>query len=237
MAIKVSFQKSKNTGLRFSLCIFVIPFGFNLLQPLTSPNYIPILVPALGLLVPFVIRWIENKSRLQQAKHLMDVIKTRDEIEKLLSDTESRGLTLLENEEIQLLYYQRQLEKEIRRNDAINIRLYPILISLEMIFFISILFTGALKFLQNLIYAQGDATLPFLEGIFSDYTIRISLLIFCLLGSLYMTHSFQKRLIMKRGVSFKNELLIFLAFNVFFVSTLLFLGLVLYLLDLVMPWF
>ncbi|HPI12143.1 MAG TPA: hypothetical protein PLK63_13960, partial [Catalimonadaceae bacterium] len=155
---------------------------------MTNPSYLPIIVPAIGLLVPFVIRWIENKSRLRQARHLLDVIHTRDEIEKLLQDSENKGMALLENEEIQLQYYQKELEKEIRRNDVLDIRLYPILISIEMIFFVSIVFTGALQFLKDLIYAQGDATLPFLEGIFSNSTIRISLLIFCLLGSLYMTH-------------------------------------------------
>ena len=204
---------------------------------MTNPSYLPIIVPAIGLLVPFVIRWIENKSRLRQARHLLDVIHTRDEIEKLLQDSENKGMALLENEEIQLQYYQKELEKEIRRNDVLDIRLYPILISIEMIFFVSVVFTGALQFLKDLIYAQGDATLPFLEGIFSNSTIRISLLIFCLLGSLYMTHGYQKRLIIKKGTTLKSEILVFLAFNGFFASTLFSLGLILYLLDLVTPWF
>ena len=204
---------------------------------MTTPSYIPILVPALGLLVPFVIRWIENKSRLRQARHLLDVIKTRDEIEKIISDSDQKGINLLENEEIQLKYFQKALEKEIRRNDALDIRLYPVLVSLEMIFFVSVMFTGALRFLENLIYAQGDSTLPFLEGIFSNPNIRIGLLIFCLLLSLYMTHGYQNRLIIKKGASTKTEIRIFFAFNAFFFLTIFALGLILYLLDLVLPWF
>ncbi len=204
---------------------------------MTTPSYIPILVPALGLLVPFLIRWIENKSRLKQARHLLDVIQTRDEIAKLLKDAESEGFTLLDNEESQLRYYEKELEKEIRRNDIIEIRLYPVLISLEIIFFVSALFSGAISFLEKLIYAQGNQTLPFLEGIFSNSNIRISLLLICLLTSLYLTHSVQKKLILRFGYSKATELKIFGIFNLFFLSCILTLGLVLFILDWIMPWF
>jgi len=204
---------------------------------LTTPSYIPILVPALGLLVPFLIRWIENKSRLKQARHLLDVIQTRDEIAKLLKDAESEGFTLLDNEESQLRYYEKELEKEIRRNDIIEIRLYPVLISLEIIFFVSAVFSGVISFLEKLIYAQGNQTLPFLEGIFSNSNIRISLLLICLLTSLYLTHSVQKKLILRFGYSKATELKIFGIFNLFFLSCILTLGLVLFILDWIMPWF
>ena len=40
-------------------------------------------------------------------------------------------------------------EEEIR-NDVLDIRLYPILISIEMIFFVSVVFTGALQFFASL---------------------------------------------------------------------------------------
>lgn len=204
---------------------------------MTTPSYIPILVPALGLLVPFLIRWIENKSRLKQARHLLDVIQTRDEIAKLLKDAESEGFTLLDNEESQLRYYEKELEKEIRRNDIIEIRLYPVLISLEIIFFVSALFSGAISFLEKLIYAQGNQTLPFLEGIFSNSNIRISLLLICLLTSLYLTYSVQKKLILRFGYSKTTELKIFGIFNLFFLICILTLGLVLFILDWIMPWF
>jgi hypothetical protein len=194
-------------------------------------------VPALGLLVPFLIRWIENKSRLKQARHLLDVIQTRDEIAKLLKDAESEGFTLLDNEESQLRYYEKELEKEIRRNDIIEIRLYPILISLEIVFFVSALFSGAISFLEKLIYAQGNQTLPFLEGIFSNSNIRISLLLICLLTSLYLTYSVQKKLILRFGYSKTTELKIFGIFNLFFLICILTLGLVLFILDWIMPWF
>ena len=52
-----------------------------------------------------------------------------------------------------------------------------------------------------------------------------------------MTHGFQKRLIIKKGTTLKSEILVFLAFNGFFAATLFSLGLILYLLDWVMPWF
>jgi len=204
---------------------------------LTTPSYIPILVPALGLLVPFLIRWIENKSRLKQARHLLDVIQTRDEIAKLLKDAESEGFTLLDNEESQLRYYEKELEKEIRRNDIIEIRLYPVLISLEIIFFVSAVFSGVISFLEKLIYAQGNQTLPFLEGIFSNSNIRISLLLICLLTSLYLTYSVQKKLILRFGYSKTTELKIFGIFNLFFLTCILTLGLVLFILDWIMPWF
>jgi len=202
-----------------------------------SPNYLPIIVPALGLLVPFIIRWIENKSRLSQAKHLLHVIHTRDEIDQLLLKARDEQLVLLENEEIQLRYYQKELEKEIKRSNTLQIRLYPILISVEMIFFLSAVFTRAVSMLANLIYAQGNQTLPFLEGIFSDPNIRIGLLVFCIVLSIYMTHGLHKRLEFKWGTSIKTEIAVFGIFNLVFAATVFLLGVILYLLDLVIPWF
>jgi hypothetical protein len=194
-------------------------------------------VPALGLLVPFVIRWIENKSRLRKARHLLDVIKTRNEISGLLEEAEERDMRLPHNEKVQLQFYALELEKEISQTQVTEIRLYPILISLEIIFFVSALFSGALTFLQKLVYAQGNETLPFLEGIFSNPSIRLVLLIFCLLSSLYLTYMVQKKLVIRLGYSFRTELRIFGIFNLFFAGILLALGMVLYLLDLVIPWF
>lgn len=168
---------------------------------------------------------------------MLDVIKTRDEISKLLLDAENEGLDLLENEEAQLRFYGKALEKEIKRNDIVEIRLYPILISIEIVFFVSAIFYGAVSFLEKLIYAQGNETLPFLEGIFSNSNIRISLLLFCLVASLYFTYSVQKRILLRNGFSKKTEIKIFGIFNLFFFSCILILGLVLFILDWVMPWF
>lgn len=212
-------------------------FCSQLIIALAGINYLPVIVPALGLLVPFVIRWIENKSRLRKARHLLEVISTRDEILNLLAGAEEKRIRLLENEKVQLEYFARELESEITQNHRTEIRIYPIMISLEMIFFISALFSGAVSFLQKLVYAQGNETLPFLEGIFSNPSIRLSLLIICLIISLYLTYIYQKNLLLRHGSSFRTELRIFGVFNLVFAAILLALGLILYLLDLVIPWF
>lgn len=204
---------------------------------MNTPGYLPVLVPALGLLVPFLIRWIENRSRLRQAAHLLEVIRTRDEIARLLGEPEEENPGIPENEILRLRYYHKELEKEITRNESFGIRLYPVLVSVEMIFFVSAIFSGAIRFLERLIYAQGNETLPFLEGIFSDARVRIFLLIACLLLSLFLTHSYQKRIVMRQGISLRSELRAFGAFNLFFLGIILLTGLVLYLLDLIMPWF
>lgn len=204
---------------------------------MNTPSFLPVLVPALGLLVPFIIRWIENRSRLKQAQHLLQVIKTRDEIDKLIGEAEKEAILLPENEEEQLRYFRRALENEIRGKDNIDIRLYPILISLEIIFFASAAFSGFLDVFQKLIYAQGNETLPFLEGIFSNPGIRISLLMICLLAAMYPTYLFSQRISMRSGLSRKTEFRIFLVFNACFFGMLFLLGLLLYLLDLIMPWF
>ena len=204
---------------------------------MNTPSYLPILVPVLGLLVPFIIRWIENRSRLKQAQHLLQVIKTRDEIDKLIEESEKEAILLPENEEEQLRYYRRALENEIRGKDIIDIRLYPILISLEIIFFASAAFSGFLGIFQKLIYAQGNETLPFLEGIFSNPGIRITMLLICLLAAMYPTYRFSRKISMRSGVNRGTEIRIFLVFNLCFFGLLFFLGLILYLLDLLLPWF
>ena len=204
---------------------------------MSAPSYLPVLVPALGLLVPFLIRWIENRSRLRQAQHLLQVIKTRDEIEKLLAEAEKEAILLPEKEEEQLRFYRHALETEIRGIDVLKIRLYPILISLEIIFFASAVFSGFLGIFQQLIYAQGNETLPFLEGIFSNPGMRLVLLLLCLLAALYLTYLSSMKLSMKPGKTIAREIRIFLVFNGFFFGLLFLLGLMLYLFDLLLPWF
>lgn len=207
------------------------------IRNLNTPSYLPVLVPALGLLVPFLIRWIENRSRLKQAQHLLQVIKTRDEIDKFIAEAEKEAIILPENEEEQLRYYRRALENEIRGKDNIDIRLYPILISLEIIFFVSAAFSGFLGIFQKLIYAQSNETLPFLEGIFSNPGIRIILLLLCLLAAMYPTYLFAQRINIRQGKGTGSEFRIFAAFNAYFFGLLLILGFLLYLLDLIFPWF
>lgn len=228
--------KAEQSFLLISPCVY---FASKFTPPLAipAPNYYTIIVPALGLLVPFVIRWIENRSRLKQARHLLDVIKTRDEIEKMLQQAADMNLNLLQNEEDQLNYYQKELEKEIKRNRMIDIRLYPILISVELVFFISAIFSRAVSFLENLIYAQGKQNFSFLEGIFSNPNIRIGLLVFCLVLSIFITNGLQKKVEMRFKPSLRREILIFIIFNAILAAVMLFFGLILFLLDWLIPWF
>lgn len=191
----------------------------------------------MGLLVPFIIRWIENRSRLRQAQHLLQVIKTRDEIDKILQESQGSAIEIQENEEERLRYYRLRLEKEIGGRDAVGIRLYPVLISIEIIFFVSAVYGGMLDFFKRLIYAQGNQTLPFLEGIFSVPSVRIGLLVFCLSLSVYFSYLSGQRIRLKSGGSIRNELLIFGIFNLYLLLSLFVLGLLLYLLDMIMPWF
>jgi hypothetical protein len=201
------------------------------------PPYLPVLVPVLGIFVPFIIRWIDNRSRLKKAQHLLQVIKTREELESLIKNPDALSVRLQENEEQMISYYCQELEKEISGKDAIEFRLYPILISLEIIFFASAAFTGMLGIFKSLIYAQGNETLPFLEGIFSNPATRIGLLMACLIGSLYFSHGFGQKIRIRQGNNLKTELMIFGIFNGIFLLTILLLGGLLFLLDLIIPWF
>lgn len=203
-----------------------------------TPNYYSIIVPAFGLLVPFIIRWIENRSRLTQARHLLEVIKTRDEIIQMLKRAKSDDdFSLLVYEEEQLNHYKKELEKEVKRSRTVDIRLYPILISVELVFFISAIFSRAVSVFENLIYAQGNETLPFLEGIFSNPGIRMGLLVFCVALSIFINNSLQKKIEMRFGASLRRELIMFGSFNGILAGVLCIFGLILYLLDLVIPWF
>lgn len=202
-----------------------------------SPNYYSIIVPAFGLLVPFIMRWIENRSRLKQARHLLDVIKTRDEINRLLHPEETHVFSLLENEEEQLTYYEKELEKEIKRSRSIDIRLYPILISVELVFFISAIFSRAVSFLEDLIFAQGQQNFSFLEGIFSNPNIRIGLLVFCVVLAIFITNGMQKKVEMRLPPSLRRELALFVLFNGVFASVMIVFGLILFSLDWLIPWF
>lgn len=204
---------------------------------MTTPSYLPILVPALGLLVPFIIRWSETKSRLNQARHLLSVLQTREEIQQLIKRIEANHLVLLENEERQLRYFEKELEKEVKRTNKLDIRLYPILISVEIIFFTTTIFTGTISFLKNIVYSRGRESLPFLEGIFADPWIRITILLVCLGLSIYMAQGIWRRLVFRWGTNTKTDLVTFGVFNLFYFAMVTTIGLILFMLDWISPWF
>lgn len=191
----------------------------------------------MGLLVPFFIRWMENKSRLSQARHLLQVIQTREEISQILNNAENEDVFIPKNEEIQLRYFQKELEKELRQSNSFKVRLYPILISIELFFFITAIFYSAVTFFERLIFGQGSQSYPFLEGIFSTPNIRIAILVLSVIQSVYWAMIFHKKQELKWGASLKTEIVTFGIFNLGLICIVTFLGILLFLLDWVLPWF
>lgn len=204
---------------------------------MAAPNQIAVFIPALGILMPFVVRWLENRSRLKQAKHLIEVIQTREEIDRLLRSYENDRLQLKGHEKRQLELLKGELDKEIKQQDKSRYSIFVWLVSLELIFFISAIFSHTIDFFERLVFEPGHKGFPFLEGIFSNAWIRLCLLLFFLLMSFWFSYSYRTQESLRHKKNFVLDLWAFLLFNAVFASLLAVFGLLLFWLDWLSPWF
>lgn len=202
-------------------------------------NYFPMMVPLLGVLVPFVIRWIDNLNKHKKARQLIDLVKTRDELSELLLLKREAGgpqnALLIRRMEVMLF----DLDKQIRTTGRqYKIQPYILLIAVEIIFFISGMYFGILVWMDKIISGKShENNVPFLEGIFGSPGARISLLLIYVTFSVYWVIKREVKIQKKYGRKWVFNLVMLAFFNLTFVAVTLLFSLLLSLLDFINPWF
>lgn len=201
------------------------------------PNQISVFIPALGILMPFVVRWLENRSRLKKARHLIEVIQTREEIDRMLRSYENDRLQLKNHEKRQLEHLKFELEKEIKQQDKSRYSWFIWLVSLELIFFVSAIFSHTVAFFERLVFEPGHKGFSFLEGIFSNLWIRLCILLLFLILSFWFSYAYRTQDSLRNQKSLMLDLWAFVIFNAAFAAVLALFGLLLFWLDWLSPWF
>jgi len=202
-------------------------------------NYFPILVPLLGVLVPFVIRWIDNLNKHQKARQLIDLVKTRDELNDLLLIKREAGgsQNALLTKRMEAMLFD--LDKQIRTTGRqYKVQPYIILLAGEIIFFISSLFFGIISWMDRIITGKSqEHKLPFLEGIFEAPAARITLLLFYVTFSVYWVIKRESRFQILYGRKWVFNAVMLGYFNLTFLIVTLIFSLLLSILDFINPWF
>lgn len=202
-------------------------------------SYLPVLVPLLGVLVPFIIRWIDNLNKHKKARQLIDLVKTRDELHELLLAKREEGGThhamLIRRMEMMLF----DLDKQIRTTGRqYKVQPYILLIAGEIIFFISSMYFGILAWMDKIVNGKSyENDLPFLEGIFESAGARILLLLIYVTFSVYWVIKREAKFHKQFGTRYVFNLVMLGYFNLTFVVVTLIFSLLLSLLDFVNPWF
>jgi hypothetical protein len=197
------------------------------------------LVPLLALIVTYLARFIEKQNKLQKSKHLIDLLKTRDELKNLYLEKEKEGTTphvLARIKELMI-----EIEKEIYAKPKelkFNLKPYFILITIEIITVIGGVYSGILVFMNTIITGKSwQNNLPFLEGIFESETMRVILIFVFVAVSFGLTIFYAE----KKEEKYENKvgfnLYMLLVFNILFLALSLIVSLLLYLLDFLSPWF
>jgi hypothetical protein len=194
--------------------------------------------PLLGLLIPLIIRFVEKQNKLQRSRRLIDLLKTRDELKQLLAEkindqTATQVVVKRVNDLIG------EIEREIFAPPReTTIKYYIVLISIEVVTFISAIYFGILVFMNKVINGKSyENRLPFLEGVFANPLARVMMLMLFVTLSIFLTMRIAQTLESQARNKYRFNLMMLLVFNVLFIFIALSSSLLLYLIDFVNPWF
>lgn len=194
--------------------------------------------PLLGLLIPLIIRFVEKQNKLQRSRRLIDLLKTRDELKQLLAEkihdqTATQVVVKRVNDLIG------EIEREIFAPPReTTIRYYIVLISIEVVTFISAIYFGILVFMNKVINGKSyESRLPFLEGVFANPVARVMMLMLFVTLSIFLAMRIAQTLESQARNKYRFNLMLLLVFNVLFIFIALSSSLLLYLIDFVNPWF
>jgi hypothetical protein len=194
--------------------------------------------PLLGLLIPLIIRFVEKQNKLQRSRRLIDLLKTRDELKQLLAEKiENQSATQVVVRRVNDLIAE--IEKEIFAPPReTKIKYYIVLISIEVVTFISAIYFGILVFMNKVINGKSyESNLPFLEGVFANPVARVMMLMLFVTLSIFLTMRVASQLEPRARNKYRFNLMMLLVFNVLFIAITLASSLLLYLIDFINPWF
>lgn len=200
-------------------------------------SFIPIVVPIFGLLVPLIIRFLEQRNRLKKAKEFVELVKTRDDLLQLsyrFSSTEQDNL-LLQKTETHLRELERSLYASPKRK---RVKTFVWFIVAEVIFFITGIYFGILKFLQKIMVGKSHETnIPFFEGVFAHPVSRVILILCYLFISLIYMERLNKKIQQRYPSPLAYNIAMVVLFNVLFVACVLVGSTLLYWIDFINPYF
>ena len=194
--------------------------------------------PLLGLLIPLIIRFVEKQNKLQRSRRLIDLLKTRDELKQLLAEKiNDQPATQVVVKRVNDLIGE--IEREIFAPPReTTIKYYIVLISIEVVTFISAIYFGILVFMNKVINGKSyENNLPFLEGVFANPVARVMMLMLLVTLSIFLTMRIAQKLESRARNKYRFNLMMLLVFNVLFIVITMSSSLVMYLIDFVNPWF
>jgi hypothetical protein len=181
---------------------------------------------------------VEKQNKLQRSRRLIDLLKTRDELKQLLAEkindqTATQVVVKRVNDLIG------EIEREIFAPPReTTIKYYIVLISIEVVTFISAIYFGILVFMNKVINGKSyENRLPFLEGVFANPLARVMMLMLFVTLSIFLTMRIAQTLESQARNKYRFNLMMLLVFNVLFIFIALSSSLLLYLIDFVNPWF
>lgn len=194
--------------------------------------------PLLGLLIPLIIRLVEKQNKLQRSRRLIDLLKTRDELKQLLAEKiQDQTATQVVVKRVNDLIGE--IEREIFAPPReTTIKYYIVLISIEVVTFISAIYFGILVFMNKVINGKSyENNLPFLEGVFANPVARVMMLMLFVTLSIFLTMRIAQKLESRARDKYRFNFMLLLVFNILFIVITLSSSLLLYLIDFVNPWF
>ena len=194
-------------------------------------DFIVAILTGLAVIVPFIIPWLEKRDKLKKTVYLIELIKTKEELEKIVSkvqETNSSPILLSK-----LKTNLQEIEDDINFSKRkYNVNGFYLVISVEIFFLFS--------FLSSIIIQKSwESGLHFLEGVFSYPATRIAMILLVILISFIVSEKISKYFNIKTKTKnvLVNDLIMVVLFNI----SILVLGILGYLLlfysDPFIPWF
>jgi hypothetical protein len=174
------------------------------------------LLAVVSVFVPFIINWIEKKSKLQQSIYFMELIKAKNQLIEIKEEQDRRESSPILNKKLDSLL--NNINDEINKNsEKHSINYFIFFVFIEAILFLSAFFFKISSWITRILNGKSYETgIYFLEGIFKSQESRLILMAIFISISIYLTTIFSKKIfeVLKNNLLINFVLLII--FNIVF---------------------
>lgn len=201
-----------------------------------SFDFFRALFAALAVFVPIIIAWLQKKDKLQKTKYFIELMQSYDQLKTIREHQQTQSASPIVLEKLNNLIDD--IEDEIyRENKLSDLRLFLTCVSVEIFFFIGILFIDFSENINKIFLGQSyESGMFFLEGVFRTTTARVILLMIFVSVSVFLTIRFSRRITGKTIKPLPINLKLLLAFHVFFIIVAVLVSILLASLDPIVPY-
>ena len=186
---------------------------------------------AFSVLIPFVISWVERRSRLNRSMYLIKLLKAHDDLKEIRIEKKNEAPTAVLDKVDSLI---NAIDAELAGASRLKLTMEPFLfiVAAEVALLLGVIFLGLSDQIDLIMSKESwESGVTFLEGIFKYRSTRLLLLISCIGLAVFIATLASKYIREKLDSAWLYNAIMWASCHVAFVVLALFGATVLYVLD------